>query len=153
LHVIEILNNYGVGTFWNIAAGFHKVSELMAENPGHQAIINSSLTLAFPTKGQDGYTPTAEDEGLCEVIQVALGDFGEKDPDKLAKAIKAEPGKLRAMQATVGDLVAATAELFADVIETFGAGAFIVSASGNDSDRLDKDIRRARYLAETELST
>jgi hypothetical protein len=54
IYVIQVINDNGVGTFLNYAAGFHKVVELhRTENPNAIPIVNCSFTLSIPVDGHD----------------------------------------------------------------------------------------------------
>jgi hypothetical protein len=47
LYVIQVLNNFGIGTLSNLIAGFQKVRELQLASSVQRAVINCSFTVAM----------------------------------------------------------------------------------------------------------
>jgi hypothetical protein len=52
LHLVEVLNPYGMGTLETIARGFTTVAEFVAQNPCAKVVINASLFLGVHQKDQ-----------------------------------------------------------------------------------------------------
>lgn len=121
LCVLEVLNQFGVGTFLNIAAGFQKVAELQDKSP-RKAVINCSFTLTLPRdEKHQGRKPTSEDFGLQ-----GLSD------DELDMLIEAASEMLERVRLSVEE------------------DALIIGAAGNDSDRQVELPKAARSLANKE---
>ncbi len=151
--VIESMNQYGVGTLWNILKGFQIVQQIEADknkdktqDQWSQVIINCSLTLAFPTPDQKGYSPSPDDEGLLELI-------GKVTPDGIQPARNAvqqvnEQGETTTLHDAIGMMTDLSSALFKAVRDAVqGTTTRILCAAGNDSDRPNGDTRPARYLA------
>jgi hypothetical protein len=48
LYVIQVLNDYGIGTIWSLIAGFEKVAELQKQHGLHRnSLINCSFTVSI----------------------------------------------------------------------------------------------------------
>ncbi len=52
LHLIEVLNPYGVGTLESIARGFARAADFILKNPGATVVVNASLFLGVVQKDQ-----------------------------------------------------------------------------------------------------
>ena len=48
LHLIEVLNPYGVGTLESITNGFKRAAEFAEQNPGTKVLVNASLFFSVP---------------------------------------------------------------------------------------------------------
>ncbi len=147
--VIESMNQYGVGTLWNILQGFRQVQKFRqaAARKGNYAIINCSLTLAFPTKGHDGYSPSPYDKGIFELNGVPT-PAGVQNARGMVQNVTGNQQMLQALQVSIDETAALSSALFEQVRNAVQGNARILCASGNDSDR-PNDVRPARYLAAT----
>lgn len=54
IYVIQVMNDNGVGTFMNFAAGFREIAAIhQSQHPGCHAIVNCSFTLSIPIGDHD----------------------------------------------------------------------------------------------------
>jgi hypothetical protein len=122
IHVIEVMNEFGVGTFLNFANGFHKMLSIHKElNPKSEkklgsmchAIVNCSFTLSIPIDGHE----TSADKGLLECIKRHPNLFNQQ---------------LEGLSDALTDSLA--------------TGAIVVGAAGNDS-TAQQPRKKARYPA------
>lgn len=112
LHLIEVLNPYGVGTLETIASGFARAADYALANPCAHVVVNASLFL----------------------------DTAQADSDSLKLLIELDPFWQRYLIDDNGNMVADEAELNR-IVEPLAivcdflkhqAGVEIVAASGND---------------------
>jgi hypothetical protein len=128
-HVVEVLNQYGIGTVESIAAGFDAVRELRKATgqSGRHAIVNCSFSMSIPVLVEKAafrrkYSPHTS-AGLPGPIVQMLTKLDPEWPSRLIDAVtrlesNGGPGE---------------------------SGCQIVAAAGNDSDA--NTIRPARYPA------
>jgi len=127
LHLIQVLNEYGVGTLASIAAGFEWVARSMQNGkPAGPAIVNCSFTLAMPLPGESnnarrpGHRIAALGEAIAKII-------------------------------TTTDYLASMRRLF-QAMAPFGADlsrCIVVAAAGNDSS--PEAIQPARFPAQADF--
>ena len=62
IHLIEVLNPYGVGDLESITSGLEQAVRLIQNNPDRSFVVNCSLVVTLPLAEQHCYTRLEEDE-------------------------------------------------------------------------------------------
>jgi len=128
IHLIQVLNEYGVGTLASIAAGFSQVSEhFESGNTTNPVVVNCSFTLAFPI---DGDRSTANRAG-----------HSTKNLNPKMQALALSPHYILEITSLFNTML------------PFGADqskCIIVAAAGNDS--VSGAIRPARFPAHIDMA-
>ena len=150
IYVIESMNQYGIGTLWNILAGFNYVT--LHANHYRRSIINCSLTLSFPTPDHKGYMPGPSDEGILELAGIATPRDSAALRTVLSRFVEGS-SDLKALQDNLDQTVALVSSLFEEVRKCVQEERPILSSSGNDSNRDRAKAKPARFLAETQEAT
>ncbi len=142
IHVLEVIGNYGGGTFTSFAAGLHKVIKLHGQSTA-KAFINCSFTLAIPV---DGHDDGENDDDCCGGKKRSTTSDQQTTGKQVAPAI---PETLASFTAKHEEFAEQLNDLFtalADSIQTIGAKVF--AAAGNDSDKeRGKPEKETRYPA------
>ncbi|MCS6846642.1 MAG: S8/S53 family peptidase [Anaerolineae bacterium] len=127
IHLVQVLNEYGVGTLASIAAGFARVARsLQNGKPASPVIVNCSFTLALPLPGEAG-NPRRPGHPIAMLDQA------------MAKLIG------------TAEYLASVRRLFR-ALAPFGLDAaqcIVVAAAGNDSS--PEAIRPARFPAQADF--
>jgi hypothetical protein len=120
IHLIEVLNQYGVGDFISFVQGLLTVREAI-NKPERKLIINCSWMLDFPL-----------DDNHCR----HMGQMDDPDAEfeqKVRKFSKTDKSTSHALELLFGQF--------------FGLGKQAVAAAGNDARTGDKERTQARYPA------
>jgi hypothetical protein len=144
LFVIQVLNDYGVGTFASLAAGFDLVAKLRAESPDRHAVINCSFVLGFPPDAHaqaDGYDVDMHDYTEFRTMPPSALDSLFDGGDESLNTPSTDPiiASIKALLKAIRSSIAGN-----------GTGdAVLVAAVGNDSVRnsTPRKIVPARYPA------
>jgi hypothetical protein len=130
LHLIQVLNQVGVGTAESIAQGF-TVLRRWRRGRNRPLVVNCSLMLVEPMPGHEW--PKADDEGDDELEQSAPQSLRPLPPELLVAAEQGDESAKRER-----DEIGAARQKLAISIEwiclsAFDSGIAIVAAAGNDA--------------------
>ena len=134
LHLIEVLNARGFGSFEIIANGVSQARQTLQANPNTTLLVNMSLTFSFPwfMENIDESTLDAVAD-LLRLVEIIGDDAGFGDYVALGMQLLCDliAGDQPEDEATLLDLIAA--DTTGDEANTLAAlGAKVVAAAGND---------------------
>jgi hypothetical protein len=126
LRLIEVLNEYGVGSIHGIATAIRRLADERVERAKHeqlpQLIVNLSLTVVMPLPGQEKRDSTLLDDLTGWNLFEAVLD--KRRRDELAQEQREE------LQQALGDLCLALEWI---CVSVRGEGVLVVAAAGNDA--------------------
>jgi subtilisin family serine protease len=134
LHLIEVLNARGFGSFEIIANGIKEARLTLQSNPNATLLVNMSLTFSFPwfmeNIDEDTLDAVADFLRLVEIIESIPGleKYLAQGMQKLCDLLGADQA---ADEATLLGLIAAD-EAGDEATQLAALGAKVVAASGND---------------------
>lgn len=140
IHLIEVLNQWGVGTVETIVAGLHKAWEIAAADPNTPRVLNCSFMMLNPRRF------TGADSGAVDKDK--KGRLGHKLPtDKQSLITPAARAKMLAMSQVDANGDTASSIILRMIFDLLkDMGVLIVAASGNDAEQ-PNERPAARYPA------
>lgn len=131
IHLIEVLNTWGVGTVETIVAGLHKAYQIAADDPSTPRIINCSFMLLTPRRFTDSVARTADKN--------AKGRLGHRLPaDDNVLINAATRAKMAGMVKEDANGDASSSIIMRMIFDLLdNMGVLVVAASGNDAEAID----------------
>ncbi len=139
IHLIEVLNPYGVGDLTSIVAGLDRVNRDFRK-PGRALVVNCSLVLDLPVEANHRYTPSAKEDKYCFVD--LYSELDRKLEEEILKKIEADPEWLKSQRLALEH----PSEVIYDDLNSR-----VIAAAGNDWRPERGEARpQARYPAALE---
>lgn len=140
IHLIEVLNQWGVGTVETIVAGLHKAWEIAAGDPNTPRVLNCSFMMLNPRRF------TGADAGAVDKDK--KGRLGHNLPtDKQAFITKVARTKMLEMSRVDANGDTSSSIILRMIFDLLkDMGVLIVAASGNDAEQ-PNERPAARYPA------
>lgn len=137
IHLVEVLNPYGVGDTYSVLDGLSTATAIMNNNPEHSFVINCSLTLNLPLVPEHLYTITS-DVGSC--FDNLFTDLDRQLEQELLEKLRNDPNWLNRQRLSL--------QHACDGI--YSEKSKVIAAAGNDRRYGMATAPQARYPAALE---